>query len=146
MLQKEQIMEIIPHRPPMLLVDTITELWENGAKGELHLSGAEFFFQGHFPGDPIMPAVFQLEALAQVGAVAILSQESNRGKKAFYTSIDKAKFRRMVHPGEVLCMEIELVKQRGPLAVAHGKTFVDGELASEAEIKCFVGGESASGE
>lgn len=111
MLTKEQIMEIIPHRPPMLLVDTITEQSDNGAKGELHLSGEEFFFQGHFPGAPIMPAVFQLEALAQVGAVALLSQEQNRGKTAFYTSIDKAKFRRMVHPGETLCMEIELVKQ-----------------------------------
>lgn len=139
MLTKEQIMEIIPHRPPMLLVDTITEQSDNGAKGELHLSGEEFFFQGHFPGAPIMPAVFQLEALAQVGAVALLSQEQNRGKTAFYTSIDKAKFRRMVHPGEMLCMEIELVKQRGPLAIAQGKTFVNGELASEAEIKCFIG-------
>ena len=84
MLTKEQIMEIIPHRPPMLLVDTITEQSDNGAKGELHLSGEEFFFQGHFPGAPIMPAVFQLEALAQVGAVALLSQEQNRGKTAFY--------------------------------------------------------------
>ena len=139
MLTKEQIMEIIPHRPPMLLVDTITEQSDNGAKGELHLSGEEFFFQGHFPGAPIMPAVFQLEALAQVGAVALLSQEQNRGKTAFYTSIDKAKFRRMVHPGETLCMEIERVKQRGPLAIAQGKTFVNGELASEAEIKCFIG-------
>lgn len=139
MLNQEQIMEIIPHRPPMLLVDTITELTATGAKGELHLFGDEFFFQGHFPGAPIMPAVFQLEALAQVGAVALLSQEGNRGKTAFYTSIDKAKFRRMIHPGETLTMEIELVKQRGPLAVAQGKTFVDGELASEAEIKCFIG-------
>ena len=139
MLNKEQIMEILPHRPPMLLVDTITEQSAQGAKGELHLTGDEFFFQGHFPGAPVMPAVFQLEALAQVGAVALLSQEQNRGKTAFYTSIDKAKFRRMVHPGDTLCMEIELVKQRGPLAVAQGKTFVNGELASEAEIKCFIG-------
>lgn len=139
MLTKEQIMEIIPHRPPMLLVDQITEQTATGAKGELHLSGEEFFFQGHFPDAPIMPAVFQLEALAQVGAVAILSQEENCGKTAFYTSIDKAKFRRMVHPGETLCLEIELVKQRGPLAVAQGRALVNGELASEAEIKCFIG-------
>ena len=139
MLTKEQIMEILPHRPPMLLVDEIIEMDEEHAVGTLHLTGDEFFFQGHFPGAPIMPAVFQLEALAQVGAVALLSQEQNRGKTAFYTSIDKAKFRRMVHPGETLCMEIELVKQRGPLAIAQGKTFVNGELASEAEIKCFIG-------
>mgnify|MGYP001658995220 CR=1 FL=1 len=78
MLTKEQIMEIIPHRPPMLLVDTITEQSDNGAKGELHLSGEEFFFQGHFPGAPIMPAVFQLEALAQVGAVALPHGSSGR--------------------------------------------------------------------
>ena len=123
MLTKEQIMEIIPHRPPMLLVDTITEQSDNGAKGELHLSGEEFFFQGHFPGAPIMPAVFQLEALAQVGAVALLSQEQNHGKTAFYTSIDKAKFRRMVHPGETLCMEIELVKQRGQACDCTGQDF-----------------------
>lgn len=139
MLNRDQIMEIIPHRPPMLLVDTITEMTDTGAKGELHLTGTEFFFQGHFPDEPIMPAVFQLEALAQVGAVAILSQPENRGKTAFYTSIDKAKFRRMVKPGETLTMEIELVKVRWPLAVAQGKTYVNGELASEAEIKCFVG-------
>ena len=139
MLNQEQIMEIIPHRPPMLLVDTILELTETGAKGELHLTGDEFFFQGHFPGNPIMPAVFQLEALAQVGAVAILSQEQHRGKTAFYTSIDKAKFRQMVHPGEVLTLEVELVKMRAPLAVAYGRAFVDGKLASEAEIKCFIG-------
>lgn len=139
MLNQEQIMEIIPHRPPMLLVDTILEITETGAKGELHLTGEEFFFQGHFPGNPIMPAVFQLEALAQVGAVAILSQEQHRGKTAFYTSIDKAKFRQMVHPGEVLTLEVELVKMRAPLAVAHGRASVDGKLASEAEIKCFIG-------
>ena len=138
MLNKEQIMEIIPHRPPMLLVDTITELTDTGATGELHLTGEEFFFQGHFPGNPIMPAVFQLEALAQTGAVALLSQEANRGKTALYTSIDKAKFRRMVHPGEILTLEIELVKQRGPLAVAPGRARVDGARASEAEIKRFI--------
>lgn len=138
MLNQEQIMQVIPHRPPMLLVDTITELSASGAKGELHLSGEEFFFQGHFPGDPIMPAVFQLEALAQTGAVAILSQPGNQGKTALYTGIDKAKFRRMVRPGDTLTLEIELVKQRGPLAIAQGRALVNGELASEAEIKCFI--------
>ncbi len=139
MLTKEQIMEIIPHRPPMLLVDTILEVTETGAKGELHLTGEEIFFQGHFPDNPIMPAVFQLEALAQVGAVAILSQEAHKGKTAFYTSIDKAKFRQMVHPHDVLTLEVELIKMRAPLAVAYGKAFVNGQLASEAEIKCFIG-------
>ena len=139
MLNREQIMQILPHRPPMLLVDAITELTDRRAVGTLHLTGDEFFFQGHFPGDPIMPAVFRLEALAQVGGVALLSMPQFKGKTAVYTGINNAKFRGMARPGDTLRMEIELVKQRGPLAVAQGKTFVNGELASEAEIKCFIG-------
>ena len=92
MLNKEQIMEILPHRPPMLLVDEILEMDENHVVGALHLTGDEFFFQGHFPGNPIMPAVFRLEALAQAGGVALLSLPEFKGKTAVYTGIDKAKF------------------------------------------------------
>lgn len=138
MLNKEQIMEIIPHRPPMLLVDEITELTADGATGTLHLTGDEFFFQGHFPGNPIMPAVFRLEALAQVGAVALLSRPENKGKTAVYTGIDKAKFRAMAKPGDTLVIKIKLVKSRGPLAVAEGVVMVGDEKAAEAEIKCAV--------
>lgn len=138
MLSKEQIMEIIPHRPPMLLVDEITELTDSGAVGTLHLTGDEFFFQGHFPENPMMPAVFRLEALAQVGAVALLSMPEFKGKTAVYTGIDKAKFRAMVRPGDTLRMEINFVKRRGPLAVAEGVVFVGQERAAEAEIKCAV--------
>lgn len=137
MLNREQIMEIIPHRPPMLLVDEV-ELLEDGARGTLHLTGDEFFFQGHFPGNPIMPAVFQLEALAQVGAVALLSMPEFTGKTAVYTGIDKAKFRAMVHPGDTLRMEIHFVKRRGPMAVAEGTVYAGEAKASEAEIKCAV--------
>lgn len=140
MLNREQIMEIIPHRPPMLLVDEITELTEDGATGTLHLTGEEFFFQGHFPGNPIMPAVFRLEALAQVGAVALLSRPENQGKTAVYTGIDKAKFRAMAKPGDTLVMTIKLVKMRGPLAVAEGVVMVGDEKVAEAEIKCAVVG------
>lgn len=138
MLNREQIMEIIPHRPPMLLVDEITELNETGAVGTLKLTGEEFFFQGHFPNNPIMPAVFQLEALAQVGAVALLSQPAFKGKTAVYTGIDKAKFRAMAKPGDTIRMEIQFVKQRGPMAVAQGAVYVGDTKASEAEIKCAV--------
>lgn len=138
MLNREQIMEIIPHRPPMLLVDEITELTEEGAVGTLRLTGEEFFFQGHFPDRPLMPAVFELEALAQVGAVALLSLPEFRGKTAVYTGIDKAKFRGMVHPGDVIRMEIRFVKRRGPMAVANGAVYVGDTRAAEAEIKCAV--------
>ena len=100
MLNKEQIMEILPHRPPMLLVDEILEMDENHVVGALHLTGDEFFFQGHFPGNPIMPAVFRLEALAQAGGVALLSLPEFKGKTAVYTGIDKAKFRAMAKPGD----------------------------------------------
>ena len=102
MLNKEQIMEILPHRPPMLLVDEILEMDENHVVGALHLTGDEFFFQGHFPGNPIMPAVFRLEALAQAGGVALLSLPEFKGKTAVYTGIDKAKFRAMAKPGDNL--------------------------------------------
>lgn len=138
MLNREQIMEIIPHRAPMLLVDEIAELSEDGAVGTLHLTGEEFFFQGHFPENPIMPAVFQLEALAQVGAVALLSIPEFRGKTAVYTGIDKAKFRAMVKPGDTIRMEISFVKRRGPMAVAAGTVWNGNAKAAEAEIKCAV--------
>ena len=105
LMNKEQIMEILPHRPPMLLVDEILEMDEEHAVGALHLTGDEFFFQGHFPGNPIMPAVFQLEALAQCGGVALLALPEFRGKTAVYTGIDKAKFRNMAKPG-VACEDL----------------------------------------
>ena len=121
MLNKEQIMEILPHRPPMLLVDEILEMDENHVVGALHLTGDEFFFQGHFPGNPIMPAVFRLE-----------------GKTAVYTGIDKAKFRAMPKPGDTLRLEVTFTKRRGPMAVAEGIAWVGDEKAAEAEIKCMV--------
>ena len=89
MLTKEQIMEILPHRPPMLLVDEIIEMDEEHAVGTLHLTGDEFFFQGHFPGNPIMPAVFRLEALAQVGGVALLSIPEFRARLRFIPALTR---------------------------------------------------------
>ena len=130
MLNKEQIMEILPHRPPMLLVDEILEMDENHVVGALHLTGDEFFFQGHFPGNPIMPAVFRLEALAQAGGVALLSLPEFKGKTAV--------FRAMAKPGDTLRLEVTFTKRRGPMAVAEGVAWVGDEKAAEAEIKCMV--------
>ena len=138
MLNREQIMQILPHRPPMLLVDAITELTDRRAVGTLHLTGDEFFFHGHFPGDPIMPAVFRLEALAQVGGVALLSMPQFKGKTAVYTGINHAKFRGMARPGDTLRMEIEFVKLRGPMAVGEGAVWVGDQKVAEAEIRCAV--------
>ena len=135
MLNKEQIMEILPHRPPMLLVDEIIEMDEEHAVGTLHLTGDEFFFQGHFPGNPIMPAVFRLEALAQVGGVALLSIPDFRGKSAVYTGIDKAKFRAMAKPGDTLRLEVKFIKRRGPMAVAEGVKEDIEDVVAEAQLK-----------
>ena len=121
MLNKEQIMEILPHRPPMLLVDEILEMDENHVVGALHL-----------------PAVFRLEALAQAGGVALLSLPEFKGKTAVYTGIDKAKFRAMAKPGDTLRLEVTFTKRRGPMAVAEGIAWVGDEKAAEAEIKCMV--------
>jgi len=135
---REQIMEILPHRPPMLLVDEILEMDEERVVGTLHLTGEEFFFQGHFPGNPIMPAVFRLEALAQTGGVALLSLPEFKGKTAVYTGMDKAKFRAVVRPGDTLRLEMKFIKRRGPMAVAQGVAWVGEQKAAEAEIRCMV--------
>ena len=123
MLNKEQIMEILPHRPPMLLVDEIVEMDEEHVIGLLHLTGDEFFFQ---------------EALAQAGGVALLSMPEFKGKTAVYTGIDKAKFRAMAKPGDTLRLEVHFTKRRGPMAVAEGVAWVGDQKAAEAEIKCMV--------
>ena len=137
-LNREEIDKIIPHRAPMLLVDRITSLTDEEASGELDVREDAMFVQGHFPGNPVMPAVFELEAIAQVGAVAILSRPEFRGKTAYYASIDKAKFRRMVRPGDILRMTVRLTKIRGAFAVAEVAAYVGDELAAQAEIKCAV--------
>ena len=118
MLDTKQIMEILPHRAPFLLVDRIEEL-EPGhrAVGRKAVTYNEPYFAGHFPQEPVMPGVLICEALAQVGAVAILSLEENKGKLAFFGGINKARFRRKVAPGDVLSLEVEMVKVKGPIGV-----------------------------
>ena len=118
----KEIMETIPHRQPFLLIDRIEEL-EPGkrAVGKKCVSYNEPFFNGHFPQEPVMPGVLILEALAQVGAVAILSQPENKGKTVYFGGIDKAKFKRKVVPGDVLTLELEIIKQKGPIGMGTAK-------------------------
>ena len=139
MLDTKQIMEILPHRAPFLLVDRIEEL-EPGhrAAGRKAVTYNEPFFAGHFPQEPVMPGVLICEALAQVGAVAILSLEENKGKLAFFGGINKARFRRKVVPGDVLRLEVEMVKVKGPIGVGKATACVDGQVCCEAELTFAV--------
>lgn len=131
----KEIMDIIPHRYPFLLIDTIEEL-EPGVRalGKKCVSMNEPYFQGHFPGNPVMPGVLIVEALAQVGAVAILSQPEFQGKTAYFAGIDRARFRRKVIPGDILTLETEIIKVKGPVGVGRAIATVDGEKAAEAEL------------
>ena len=139
-LDANQIQEIIPHRPPFLLVDKITD-YEPGqwAKGIKAVTVNEPFFAGHFPQYHVMPGVLIIEALAQVGAVAILSLPENKGKLAFFGGIKNARFKRQVRPGDVLELSCELTERRGP--VGHGKAVakVDGKIAAQGELTFAVG-------
>lgn len=136
----KEIMEIIPHRQPFLLIDHIEEL-EPGirAVGRKCVTYNEPFFNGHFPMEPVMPGVLILEALAQVGAVAILSQPENKGKTAYFGGIDKARFKKKVVPGDVLKLTLEIVKQKGPIGVGKATATVDGKIAATAEMTFAVG-------
>ena len=136
----KEIMEILPHRAPFLLIDTIEEL-EPGVRalGKKCVSMNEPYFQGHFPGNPVMPGVLIMEALAQVGAVAILSQPEWKGKTAYFAGIDKAKFRRKVLPGDVLLLETIITKVKGPVGVGRAVATVDGRKVAEAELTFAIG-------
>lgn len=139
-LTTKEIMEIIPHRQPMLLIDTIEEL-ESGKRGvgKKGVSFNEPYFAGHFPGEPVMPGVLIIEALAQVGAVVILSCPEFKGKTAYFGAIHDAKFRQKVVPGDVLLLEVEMVKQKGPIGIGKATATVDGKIAASAELTFAVG-------
>ena len=130
----EQIKGTIPHRYPFLLVDAITEKEENRIVGKKNVTINEPFFQGHFPDYPVMPGVLIVEALAQVGAVAMLDKEENQGKIGFLAGIDKCRFKRQVKPGDQLTLEVEILRLKGPIGKGKATATVDGQLACEAEI------------
>jgi 3-hydroxyacyl-[acyl-carrier-protein] dehydratase len=135
MLDSRQIQAIIPHRHPMLLVDRIIELEEGQrAVGVKNVSHGDSFFLGHFPGYAVMPGVLIVEALAQVGAVALLSMPEYRGKLAFFAGIDGVRFKRQVVPGDVLRLEVELGRFRPGFGKGTAMATVDGELACKGEL------------
>jgi 3-hydroxyacyl-[acyl-carrier-protein] dehydratase len=139
-LNSNQIREIIPHRYPMQLVDKIIDFepgqWAEGIKC---VSVNEPFFQGHFPEEHVMPGVLIIEALAQTGAVAILSEEDAKGKIAFFGGIKNARFRKQVKPGDVLHLRCEITGRRGPLGFGKAVATVDGKVACQAEISFAIG-------
>lgn len=139
LLTAKEIMEIIPHRQPFMLLDTVEDLTPGvRALAKKCVSYNEFFFQGHFPGEPVMPGVLIIEALAQAGAVAILSLEENRGKTAYFAAIQSARFKKKVVPGDVLMLETEIVKQKGSMGIGRATATVEGEIAVQAELTFAV--------
>lgn len=140
MLDIQEIKNIIPHRYPFLLVDRILEVEEGkSAVGIKNVSANEEFFNGHFPDYPVMPGVLIVEALAQVGAVAMLKKEENRGRLAFFTGIDNCRFKKQVKPGDQLRLEVEMVRVRGSIGKGKGTATVDGEIVCEADIMFALG-------
>jgi 3-hydroxyacyl-[acyl-carrier-protein] dehydratase len=140
MLDIQQIQAIIPHRYPFLLVDRILEIEEGKrAVGIKNVSANEAFFAGHFPEYPVMPGVLIVEALAQVGAVAMLKKEENRGRLAFFTGIDNCRFKKQVKPGDQLRLEVEIIRARGAIGKGKGVATVDGELVCETELMFALG-------
>ena len=139
-LSIEEIKAIIPHRYPFLLVDRILEV-EEGQKavGIKNVTANEEFFNGHFPDYPVMPGVLIVEALAQVGAVAMLMKEDNKGRLAFFAGIDNCRFKRQVRPGDQLRLEVEMTRVRGRMGKGKGVATVDGELVCETEIMFALG-------
>jgi 3-hydroxyacyl-[acyl-carrier-protein] dehydratase len=131
--------ELIPHRPPFLFVDEVVAV-EPGemARGRWTLPPDAPFLAGHFPGQPIMPGVLIVEALAQTGAMAVLSEEDNRGRLALFAGIERARFRRPVLPGETLDLEVRITRRRGPVGEGEGRASVNGTLACEAVLRFAV--------
>jgi 3-hydroxyacyl-[acyl-carrier-protein] dehydratase len=134
-LGRAEIEAILPHRPPFLLIDEVVELIPGvGAVARKHVREDEWYLSGHFPGRPVMPGVLIVEALAQTGAVAVLSQEENRGRLALFAGIDDCRFKRIVEPGETIDLRCELEKVRGPVGRGRAEARVEGRLACRASL------------
>ena len=135
MLNKEEIEKIIPQRDPFLMIDEVEEYVPGeSATAYKHIKESEWYFKGHFPGNPIMPGVLITESLAQTGAIAILSMEENKGKNALFGGIDKMKFKKMVLPGDTLKLEVKIIKRKGPIGVGEAVATVDGKVAAKGEL------------
>ena len=135
----KEIMEIIPHRYPFLLIDKVESLEGNKIVATKNVTMNEYFFQGHFPVEPVMPGVLIVEALAQAGAVALLTREEFKGKIAYFGGINNAKFRKKVVPGDTLRLEVELTKIRGIAGIGKGIAYVDDKKVCEGELTFMVG-------
>ena len=140
LLNTQQIMEILPHRNPFLLIDTIEELVPGEkAVAKKNVTMNEPYFMGHFPGNPVMPGVLIIEALAQTGAVAILCQDEWKGKTAYFAGINNAKFKQKVVPGDTLELTTEIIKVKGPIGVGKAVAKVTGKTACMAELTFAIG-------
>ena len=140
LLNTQQIMEVLPHRNPFLLIDTIEELVPGEkAVAKKNVTMNEPYFMGHFPGNPVMPGVLIIEALAQTGAVAILCQDEWKGKTAYFAGINNAKFKQKVVPGATLELTTEIIKVKGPIGVGKAVAKVNGKTACMAELTFAIG-------
>lgn len=146
-LSSGQIQEILPHRWPFLLVDKIIDLQPGqGAVGIKNVTAAEPCFQGHFPGYPIFPGVLIIEAMAQVGAVAVLCMPENQGKIVLFAGVDKCRFRGAVYPGDTLRLEVTFTRMRGPVGKGSGKALIDGKTVAEGELTFALTGREQQAE
>lgn len=135
MLNKEEIKQIIPQREPFLMIDEVEEYTPGkSCIAYKNVSEDEYYFKGHFPGNPIMPGVLMVEALAQTGAVAILSRKENDGKNALFGGINNLKFKKQVIPGDRLKLEVKIIKQKGPIGIGEAIATVDGKIAVKGEL------------
>ena len=139
MLNREEIKEIIPQRDPFLMIDEVEEYVPGeSCVAYKNVDENEWYFKGHFPGNPIMPGVLITESLAQAGAVAILSMPENKGKNALFGGINNMKFKKMVLPGDRLRLEVEIIKRKGPIGVGEALATVDGAIAAKGELTFAV--------
>ena len=139
MLNKEEIKNIIPQREPFLMIDEVEQYMPGeSCTAYKNVNKDEYYFKGHFPGNPIMPGVLIVEALAQTGAVAILSMEENKGKNALFGGIDKLRFKKQVIPGDRLKLEVKIIKRKGPIGIGEAIATVDEKIVAKGELTFAV--------